>query len=138
MRVTLDDLLKFVVQNEGSDLLIKAESPPLARIHGDLRPMKMEPFTAEVSKEIIYAILTEAQIKRFEEDLELDLSYEITGLSRFRVNVMQQREAVGSCIRVIPMHISTLEELNVPPILRTFCERPRGLVLVTGPTGSGK
>jgi twitching motility protein PilT len=138
MRVTLDDLLRFTVQNEGSDLLIKADSPPLVRIHGDLRQMKMEPFTNEDSREIIYSILTDAQKKRFEEDLELDLSYEIPGLSRFRVNVMQQREAVGTVIRAIPMKISTLEELNVPPVVLSFCQRPRGLVLVTGPTGSGK
>src|SRR5690242_8456301 len=111
MRVTIDDLLKFVVQNDGSDLIIKAESPPLVRIHGDLRQMKIEPFTAEESKEIVYSILSEAQKKRFEEDLELDLSYEIADLARFRVNVLQQREAVGTCIRVIPMHISTMEEL---------------------------
>jgi twitching motility protein PilT len=138
MRVTLDDLLRFIVQNDGSDLLIKADSPPMVRIHGDLRTMKMDPFSAEESKEISYSILTEEQKQRFEEDLELDLSYEIPDLARFRVNVLQQREAVGCCIRVIPKHIPTLEELNVPPIIKTFCERPRGLVLVTGPTGSGK
>src|SRR5687768_6174950 len=105
MRVSIDDLLKFVVQSGGSDLLIKADSPPLVRIHGDLRPMKMEPFSAEESKEISYSILSPAQIKRFEEDLELDLSYEIPNVSRFRVNVLQQREAVGSVIRAIPMNI---------------------------------
>jgi twitching motility protein PilT len=138
MKVTIDELLHFVVKNEGSDLLLKAESPPLVRIHGDLRMMKMEPFTQEDCKEVIYSILSEEQIRRFEQDLELDLSYEIPGLARFRVNVMQQREAVGCVIRVIPMHIPQLEELNVPPVIKTFCERPRGLVLVTGPTGSGK
>ncbi|MBW3624303.1 MAG: type IV pilus twitching motility protein PilT [Armatimonadetes bacterium] len=138
MNVKLDDLLKFLVQQQGSDLLIKAESPPLVRVHGELKPMRMEPFSAEQAKEIIYDILTDEQIRRFEEDLELDLSYELPGVSRYRVNVMQQREAVGTVIRAIPMDILTMEELNLPPVLKTFCERPRGLVLVTGPTGSGK
>ncbi len=138
LQATLDDLLKFVVQNSGSDLLLKAESSPLARINGDLRTMRMDPLSPEECKKLIYDILTPVQIKRFEEDLELDLSHEIAGVSRFRVNVMQQREAVSTCIRVIPTNISTLEELAVPAIIKSFCERPRGLVLVTGPTGSGK
>jgi twitching motility protein PilT len=138
MTITVDQLLATTVQMEGSDLHIKAESPPLVRVHGDLLPLDLPPFTPEQAKELSYSILSAQQIERFEEDLELDLGYEIPGLARFRGNLMQQRGAIGSVFRVIPLKIQTMEELNLPPVCRYYCERPRGLVLVTGPAGSGK
>jgi twitching motility protein PilT len=100
--------------------------------------VKIDPLSSDETRELCYSILRPDQIKRFEEDMELDLAYEIKDLSRFRVNVFQQRESVGMCIRAIPIHISTFEELEIPEVVRGFCDRPRGLVLVTGPTGSGK
>jgi twitching motility protein PilT len=139
MAITVDQLLTTTVQMEGSDLHIKAESPPLVRVHGDLFPLEgMPSFTMEQAKELSYSILSPAQIERFEEDLELDLGYEIRGLARFRGNLMQQRGNVGSVFRVIPLQIQTMEELSLPPVCRYYSERPRGLVLVTGPAGSGK
>src|SRR5215211_4043989 len=136
--VTVDQLLTATVQMEGSDLHIKAESPPLVRVHGELFPLDYPPFTPEQSRELSFSILSTEQIERFEEDLELDLGYEIKGLARFRGNILQQRSAVGSVFRVIPLRIQTMEELNLPPVCRYYSERPRGLVLVTGPAGSGK
>jgi twitching motility protein PilT len=138
MAITVDQLLTTTVQMEGSDLHVKAESPPLVRVHGELYPLDLPALTPEQAKELSYSILSPEQIERFEEDLELDLGYEIPGLARFRGNLMQQRGAVGSVFRVIPLKIQTMEELNLPPICRYYCERPRGLVLVTGPAGSGK
>jgi len=136
--VTVDQLLYTTVHYQGSDLHIKADSPPLVRIHGDLIHLDMEPLTAEETKWLSYSVLSENQRARFEEDLELDFAYEIPGLARFRGNVYQQRGAVQSAFRVIPFHIQTIDELGLPPITKYFAERPRGLVLVTGPAGSGK
>src|SRR6478672_3143558 len=139
MAVTVDELLARTVQMDASDLHIKAESHPLVRVHGDLNPLTdVPPFTPEESRRLAYSILTPAQIQRFEEDLELDLGYEIQRLARFRGNVMQQRNQVGIVFRVIPLRIQSMEELNLPPVCKYFSERPRGLVLVTGPAGSGK
>src|SRR5436190_15719415 len=138
MAITVDQLLTTTVQMEGSDLHIKSESPPLVRVHGDLFPLDYPPFTMEQAKELSYSILSPEQIAHFEEDLELDLAYEIPGLARFRGNLMQQRGNVGSVFRVIPLKIQTMEELNLPAVCRYYSERPRGLVLVTGPAGSGK
>src|SRR5690348_16955319 len=131
MAITVDQLLTTTVQMDGSDLHLKAESPPLVRVHGDLFPLEMPPFTPEQVKELSYSILSPEQIARFEEDLEFDLGYEIPGLARFRGNLLQQRGAVGSVFRVIPLRIQTMEELNLPPVCRYYSERPRGLVLVT-------
>jgi twitching motility protein PilT len=136
--MTVDELLQKTVEMEGSDLHIKADSPPLVRVHGDLFPLDHPPFTPEESRRLAYSVLTPQQIQRFEEDLELDLSYEIPGLARFRGNVMQQRSAIGIVFRVIPLRIQSMDELSLPAVCRYFSERPRGLVLVTGPAGSGK
>src|SRR5713226_8134938 len=138
MAITVDELLATTVSMDGSDLHIKADSPPLVRVYGDLFPLEYPPFTMEQAKELSYSIISPEQIERFEEDLELDIAYEIPGLARFRGNLFQQREAVGSVFRVIPLKIQTMEELNLPPVCKYFSERPRGLVLVTGPAGSGK
>jgi twitching motility protein PilT len=136
--MTVDELLHKTVEMQGSDLHIKADSPPLVRVHGDLFPLDLPPFSPEEAKRLAFSVLTPRQVQRFEEDLELDLGYEIPGLARFRGNVLQQRNAVGIVFRVIPLRIQTMEELSLPPVCRYFAERPRGLVLVTGPAGSGK
>jgi twitching motility protein PilT len=136
--VSLDQLLYTTVHHQGSDLHIKSESPPLIRIWGDLIQLEMDPLTPEETKYLAFSVLTETQRSRFEEELELDFAYEIPGLARFRGNIYQQRGAVQAAFRVIPLHIQTIEELGLPPVCRYFAERPRGLVLVTGPAGSGK
>jgi twitching motility protein PilT len=136
--VTVDQLLYTTVHHGGSDLHIKADSPPLIRLHGELIQLELDPFTPEQSRALSLSMLSPTQRARFEEELELDFAYEIPGLARFRGNVYQQRNAVQCCFRVIPLHIQTIEELNLPPVCRYFAERPRGLVLVTGPAGSGK
>lgn len=133
------ELLHRTVAMEGSDLHIKADSKPYVRVHGELLRLEDEQlFSPEEAKKEIFDILSEQQRKRFEKELELDFAYAIPNLARFRGNVYQQRGLVQCAFRAIPLHIQTLEELEVPNIVRSFCERPRGLVLVTGPAGSGK
>src|SRR5438105_600174 len=136
--VTVDQLLYTTVHHQGSDLHIKVDSPPLVRIHGDLIQLELEPFTPEETRALAFSVLSPTQRARFDEELELDFAYEIPGLARFRGNVYQQRNAIQACFRVIPLHIQTMEELQLPDVCRYFAERPRGLVLVTGPAGSGK
>jgi twitching motility protein PilT len=139
MNVTVDQLLMEVVRRNGSDLVLKADNHPLFRIYGDLIPYEQVPrLTGAQVKELVYSILDQKKRQAFERDLELDFAYEIPGVSRFRVNVMQQRETLTMCQRAIPFKVSTLDELNAPEVLKDFCKRPRGLVLVTGPTGCGK
>lgn len=135
---TINELLETTVAMDGSDLHIKVGAPPLVRVRGDLAPMDMEPLTAEQARELSYADLTVAQQDRFEEDYELDFAYAIPGLARFRGNLFLQRGFVQSVFRVIPLEIRTMADLNLPPVCKHFAERPRGLVLVTGPAGSGK
>ncbi|MEY4094969.1 MAG: Twitching mobility protein, partial [Acidobacteriota bacterium] len=135
---TLPDLLKEMVAMEGSDLHLSIGSPPQSRVHGELQRMNHPDLTATETKSLAYAVLTDAQKKRFEETLELDFSFGIKGLARFRCNMFNQRGAVGAVYRLIPETIRNFQELNLPPVLATLAERPRGLVLVTGPTGSGK
>jgi|SRR5579871_1452960 len=136
--VTLDELLEACVYNAGSDLHIKADSSPLVRIYGDLLPLDVDPLTPEEVRFLCMSALTETQRARFDEDMELDFAYEIKGLARFRGNIYMQRGNVGGAFRVIPYAIRTMEELQLPEVCRKFSERPRGLVLVTGPAGSGK
>ncbi len=136
--IRLDELLEACVQNDGSDLHIKADSPPLVRIFGDLLPLDLEPLTSEEARWLCFSILTDIQKARFEEELELDFAYEIQGLARFRGNIYVQRGHVGGAFRVIPYAIKSIEDLDLPEVCRRFAERPRGLVLVTGPAGSGK
>ena len=135
---TLPELLQTMVQMEGSDLHITTNTPPQVRVHGRLTRLEGEALTPAETKQLAYSVLTDAQKKRFEETLELDFSFGIKGLARFRVNVFNQRGAVGAVYRLIPEHIRSFQELNLPPVLATLAERPRGLVLVTGPTGAGK
>ncbi|HVB28520.1 MAG TPA: type IV pilus twitching motility protein PilT [Terriglobia bacterium] len=135
----LSDLLRRMVSSGGSDLHITTNSPPRIRVHGELNPCEDLPaLGAADTKQLCYSILTDAQKHRFEENLELDFSFGIKNIARFRGNLFHQRGAVAGVFRVIPFEIKTFEQLCLPPILRKLCEKPRGLVLVTGPTGSGK
>jgi twitching motility protein PilT len=137
-QLNIDDLLKTAVERDASDIHIKAESPPLLRIYGELIPMDLPPLSIEEAKRLSFMILTERDRELFEQQWELDLGYDLPGLARFRVNVFVQRGMVGSVFRVIPLHVQTIEELALPEVCRYFAERPRGLVLVTGPAGCGK
>jgi twitching motility protein PilT len=136
---TLPDLLKQAVEMQGSDLHLSIGSPPQVRVHGELE--KMTPhaeLTPTETKSLTYSVLTDAQKKRFEETKELDFSFGIRGLARFRCNMFNQKGAVGAVYRQIPERIRPFEELGLPQVLAKMSERPRGLILVTGPTGSGK
>jgi len=137
-QLNIDDLLRTAVARDASDIHIKAETPPLLRIYGELIPTDLPPLSEDEAKRLSYSILTQKQRDTFEQDWELDLGYDIEGLARFRVNLFVQRGLVGSVFRIIPLHIQTIEELALPEVCRYFSERPRGLVLVTGPAGCGK
>ena len=134
----LHQLLQTMIDKGASDLHITTGSPPQLRIDGQLVPMNLPPFAAAETKQLCYSILTDAQKHRFEENDELDLSFGIKGLSRFRANIFMQRGAVSAAIRTIPFKILTFEELNLPPVINELVKKPRGLILVTGPTGCGK
>jgi len=134
----LHQMLKELVERGGSDLHITTNSPPQIRIDGKLTPMNEPPLTAVETKQLCYSVLTDAQKHKFEEENELDLSFGVKGLSRFRGNVFVQRGAVAGVFRVIPYKILTFDELGLPKVVKDLSEKPRGLVLVTGPTGSGK
>jgi twitching motility protein PilT len=135
---TLPELLRTLVENNGSDLHLTTNTPPQIRVHGKLQILDLPPLGAADTKALAYSVLTDAQKKRFEETLELDFSFGIRGVARFRANVFNQRGAVAAVYRVIPEQIKSFQELGLPPVIATLSERPRGLVLVTGPTGSGK
>jgi twitching motility protein PilT len=134
----LHQLLKAMVEKGASDLHITTGSPPQLRIDGDLVPLKTAPLTPVETKQLCYSILTDAQKHKFEEDNELDLSFGVKGLSRFRSNIFMQRGAVAGAFRTIPFKILTFQELGLPPVVSDLSKKPRGLILVTGPTGSGK
>jgi twitching motility protein PilT len=138
MAVTLSDLLKRLLELNGSDLHITTNSPPQVRVHGHLQPLDMPPLGGADTKQLAYSVMTDAQKHHFEEDLELDFSFGLKGLARFRANIFNQRGAVAAVFRVIPFEIKTFSQLNLPPVVAKLCDRPRGLILVTGPTGSGK
>lgn len=137
--LSLHHLLKIMIDNEGTDLHITTNTPPQMRIHGHLKPIDgYKPLTPAETKQLCYSVLTDNQKHKFEETLELDLSFGIKGLARFRANIFQQRGAVAGAFRLIPYEIRGFKELGLPPIIEMLCEKPRGLILVTGPTGSGK
>jgi len=127
-----------MVDKGASDLHITTGSPPQLRVDGELVPLKMAPLSAVETKQICYSVLTDAQKAKFEEDNELDLSFGVKQLARFRANVYMQRGAVAGAFRTIPFKILTFQELGLPPVVSELSKKPRGLVLVTGPTGSGK
>ncbi|HHD12042.1 MAG TPA: type IV pilus twitching motility protein PilT [Deltaproteobacteria bacterium] len=131
-------LLKLLIDKEGSDLHLAAGSPPRMRVYGKLAPIDGPPLTGIDTKQLCYSVLTEAQRHKFEEENELDFSFGIKGLSRFRANIFMQRGTVAGVFRVIPYTIKSFSELGLPPVVEELAKRPRGLVLVTGPTGSGK
>jgi twitching motility protein PilT len=134
----MHQLLKAMIEKGASDLHITTGSPPQLRIDGKLHPLKMPPMTPQETKQLCYSVLTDAQKHRFEDTNELDLSFSVQKLSRFRGNVFVQRGNVSGAFRAIPFKILTFDELGLPPIVEELAQKPRGLILVTGPTGSGK
>jgi twitching motility protein PilT len=132
------ELLAFAVKNKASDLHLSAGLPPMLRIHGDVRRVNLPPLADADVKALVYDIMNDSQRKQFEAQLEADFSFEIPNLSRFRVNAFLQNRGMGAVFRTIPSKVLTLEELNAPAVFKTICDQPRGIVLVTGPTGSGK
>ncbi len=136
--VTLRELLELMTKRNASDLHLTVGSPPQLRIDGKLVKTEYDPLTPEDTRKLAYSIMTEKQRKRFEEESELDLSFGIEQMSRFRCNVFMQRGNVAVALRLIPFRIRSFEELGIPKVVVDFAKLPRGLVLVTGPTGSGK
>ena len=125
MATTLSDLLKKMLEMSGSDLHITTNSPPQVRVHGHLTPLDMPPLTPAETKQLAYSVLTDAQKHRFEENLELDFSFGLKGLARFRGNCFNQRGATGAVFRVIPFEIKSFNQLSLPAVVAKLCERPR-------------
>src|SRR5262244_4427280 len=139
MAATMHDLLFIMVERGASDLHVTTGAYPKIRVDGGLVPLsQFEVLTPQDTQRLAYSVLNEAQKQKFEEESELDLSFGIQGLARFRCNVYRQRGAVGAAIRVIPYKIRSFDELGLPKVVQELADRPKGLVLVTGPTGSGK
>ena len=134
----ITDLLSFSVKNKASDLHLSAGMPPMIRVHGDVRKINLPNLSHEEVHAMIYDIMSDSQRKQYEDVFECDFSFEIKGLSRFRVNAFKQNRGAGAVFRAIPSKVMTLEELNCPEVFKQIAEQPRGIVLVTGPTGSGK
>ncbi|MBC8414578.1 MAG: PilT/PilU family type 4a pilus ATPase [Nitrospira sp.] len=135
---TLYELLKLMIERNASDLHISTGSAPRMRVDGKLFPLNDPPLTPSETKALCYSILTDSQKHKFEEENELDLSFGVKGLSRFRANVFMQRGAVGGAFRMIPFEVRSFDALGLPPVVTELAKKPRGLILVTGPTGSGK
>src|SRR5512141_2085307 len=138
MPLSLSDLLKRMLEMNGSDLHITTNSPPQIRVHGHLVPLDLPQMTPAETKQLAYSVMTDSQKHRFEESLELDFSFGLKGLARFRANVFNQRGATAAVFRLIPFEIKSFNQLGLPAVVSKMCDKPRGLVLVTGPTGSGK
>src|SRR5256714_6607099 len=136
--IALSELLRKMIEQGGSDLHITTNSAPMVRVHGTLRALEFAELTPAETKQLAYSVLTDAQKHRFEEALELDFSFGVRGLSRFRATLCNQRGAVGAVFRAIPYEIRSFDQLGLPAIISKLCDKPRGLILVTGPTGSGK
>jgi twitching motility protein PilT len=134
----ITQLLAFSVKNKASDLHLSAGLPPMIRVHGDVRRINVDPMTHKQVHAMVYDIMNDTQRKQYEDSLECDFSFEVQGLARFRVNAFHQNRGAASVFRTIPSKILTLASLNCPPIFADLALKPRGLVLVTGPTGSGK
>src|SRR5467141_1834749 len=138
MALSLSDLLRRMLEMNGSDLHITTNSPPQIRVHGHLVPLDLPQLTPAETKQLAYSVMTDSQKHRFEETLELDFSFGLKGLARFRANVFNQRGATAAVFRLIPFEIKSFNQLGLPAVVKKLCEKPRGLILVTGPTGSGK
>ena len=134
----ISQLLSFGVKEGASDCHLSAGEPPMLRLHGDMKKVDMPPMTQEQVHSLVYDIMSDAQRKIFEEHLECDFSFALGDISRFRVNVFLQNRGLAAVFRTIPTEILPLEKLGMPPIVRQLCDREKGLILVTGPTGSGK
>jgi len=138
MNFTLPQLLKTLVDQGGSDLHISVGSAPRLRINGNLVSLQVPPLEEEQSKQLCYAVLSEYYRAKLEEEKEIDLAFTVSGLARFRANIYTQKGYIGAAFRAIPSEVRTLESLDLPPVFQKLCLLPRGLVLITGPTGSGK
>jgi twitching motility protein PilT len=137
--IPIGELLESVLEGRASDLHLTTHSPPVLRVNGSLTRLEQYPkLEAEQLQRMIYSILTQKQRERLEQDLELDMSYALPGKARFRVNVYYQRDSLGAAFRLVPFEIKAVEDLGLPPQVEDFARYPRGLILVTGPTGSGK
>ncbi|HOY02350.1 MAG TPA: ATPase, T2SS/T4P/T4SS family, partial [Zoogloea sp.] len=134
----ITELLAFTVKNKASDLHVSAGLPPMIRVHGDVRRINLPALAHKDVHGMVYDIMNDAQRKQYEEFLETDFSFEIPNLARFRVNAFNQNRGAAAVFRVIPSKVMSLEELNCPKIFKEIANQPRGIVLVTGPTGSGK
>jgi twitching motility protein PilT len=134
----ITQLLAFGMQNKASDLHLSAGLPPMVRVHGDIRRIKVDPLDHKQVQAMVYDVMNDTQRKNYEEFLEVDFAFEIGGLARFRVNAFNHNRGAGAVFRTIPSKILTLEQLNAPKIFGDLAMKPRGIVLVTGPTGSGK
>lgn len=134
----MDELMRVTIERGASDLHLSVGLPPILRIDGRLTPTEFPKLTPDDTKRLVYSILTDAQKERFEKNLELDFSHGLKGFGRFRINTFKQRGVIGAVFRAIPSQVPPLNTLNMPPVLSDLTTRPHGLVLVTGPTGSGK
>src|SRR5438045_5494626 len=137
MSLSLSDMFKRMLDMGVSDHHITTNSPPQVRVHGHLNPLDLPQLTPAETKQLAYSVMTDAQKHRFEESFELDFSFGLKGLARFRANVFNQRGATSAVFRVIPFEIKSFNQLGLPAVVAKLCDKPRGLVLVTGPTGSG-
>lgn len=135
---SLHDFLREMVERGASDLHITFGVPPMIRVRGELLPLDYPPLKPQETRQLCYSILTDAQKHRFEEQQELDFSFGVRGLSRFRANIFMQRGALAGAFRLIPFQVRSFQELGLPTVVNDLCAKPRGLILVTGPTGSGK
>lgn len=134
----IDQFLRLLVQQKGSDLHITVGSPPIIRQHGELARVKFRELAPNDMQALLYEIMSPAQRAEFEQRHDIDFAYEVADVARFRVNVFRQRKGIGAVVRTIPTKVLTADELNLPESVRRFCQLTKGLVLVTGPTGSGK
>jgi twitching motility protein PilT len=134
----IDQFFKLLKDSGSSDLHMTVGSPPIIRLHGDVQRVKYRDLTQEENQSLLYEIISEEQRKEFEKDHDLDFAYEVPGLARFRGNYFMQRKGMGAVFRIIPTKILTFEDLKLPEVIKRVCDLPKGLVLVTGPTGSGK
>jgi len=136
--LNIDEVLRTLAQRKGSDLHLKVGRPPLFRIGGKMVPTEFEPLSEEDLKTAVYSMMNESQIQQFELHRELDMSYTLERVARFRVNVFQQRGQMGAVMRIVPLRVPSLDDLRLPAVLKDIASKPQGLILVTGPTGSGK